>query len=581
LYSGCFDDVPDIDAQRKDLIRAWGNCRVVERKRYTVASRASRHQQYRGHLMLRNLLVLLFSFLACAVQAAEHFDGQSWWNTVKILADDKFEGRETGSTGERQAQAYIVQQLKVLGLEPAGSGGGYYQSVKLQTLEIQEASSSLALVRGGHARPLTLGEQAYFSTRYALAPKVDASLVFVGYGLNVPEQRYNDLAGLDLKGKIAVVFTGSPAEIPSALSAHYQSRAERWKVLKDAGAIGLISIPNPASMEMSWSRMALNRNLPSMNLVGPEFDETAGAQLAVTFNPAYADMLLEGTGHTFAELAALGKDRKALPRFPLAVSLSAITHTSTHDVESTNVVARMPGRDPKLKGEYVVLSAHIDHLGVGEPINGDRIYNGAMDNGSGSALLLDIARSLKHAHTPLKRSVLFVWVTGEEKGLLGSKFFAAHPTVKPTSMIADINTDMFLPIIPLKVLTVYGLAESDLGDRVAKVAGDLGLRVQADPAPLHNVFIRSDQYNFIRHGIPSVMIDVGPTGAAEEKVLKDWRTNRYHAPSDDANQPVDLATAAGYEEVIRALTIEVADDPARPAWKQESFFRRFAAGGAN
>jgi Zn-dependent M28 family amino/carboxypeptidase len=528
--------------------------------------------------MLRNLLALLLPILLGTAQAAEHFDGQTWWSTVKVLADDQFEGRDTGSAGERQAQAYIVQQLKALGIAPAGSGG-YYQKVKLQTLEIQESSSSLSLVRGGHVQPLTLGEQAYFTTRFPLAPKIDAPLVFVGYGLDIPEQHYNDLASLDLKGKIAVVFTGSPAEIPSALSAHYQSRAERWRVLKAAGAIGLISIPNPASIEMSWSRMALNRNLPSMNLVGPEFDETAGAQLGAVFNPAYADMLFEGTGHTFAEIAALGKDRKALPRFPLNVSLSAVTHTSSHEVNSTNVVARMPGTDRKLKGEYVVLSAHIDHLGIGEPINGDRIYNGAMDNGSGSALLLDVARSLKQARTPIKRSVLFVWVTGEEKGLLGSKFFAAHPTVAPTSMVADINTDMFLPIIPLKVLTVYGLAESDLGDRVAKIAASQGLRVQADPAPLHNVFIRSDQYNFVRHGIPSVMIDVGPTDAAEEKTLHDWRANRYHAPSDDANQPVDLAAAAGYEEVIRALTISVANDPVRPAWKQDSFFRRYAGDG--
>jgi Zn-dependent M28 family amino/carboxypeptidase len=529
--------------------------------------------------MLRNLLALLFPVLVGTAQAADHFDGQTWWNTVKVLADDQFEGRDTGSTGERQAQAYIVQQLKSLGIEPAGSGG-YYQKVKLQTLEIQEASSSLSLVRGDHVRPLTLGEQAYFTTRFPLAPKIDAPLVFVGYGLDIPEQHYSDLSGVDLKGKIAVVLTGSPGEIPSALSAHYQSRAERWRVLKAAGAIGVISIPNPASMEMSWSRMALNRNLPSMNLVGPEFDETAGAQLGVTFNPAYADLLFEGTGHTFAEIAALGKDRKALPRFPLDVSMRAITQTSSHEVQSTNVVARLPGTDPKLKGEYVVLSAHIDHLGIGEPINGDRIYNGAMDNGSGSALLLDVARSLKQARTPIKRSVLFVWVTGEEKGLLGSKFFAAHPTVAPTSMIADINTDMFLPIIPLKVLTVYGLAESDLGDRVTTVAANQGLRVQADPAPLHNVFIRSDQYNFVRHGIPSVMIDVGPADAADEKTLHDWRANRYHAPSDDANQPVDLATAAGYEEVIRALTISVANDPVRPAWKPDSFFRRYAAGGA-
>jgi Zn-dependent M28 family amino/carboxypeptidase len=526
--------------------------------------------------MLRILLGLLLTIMTCAAQASANFDGQSWWSTVKILADDKFEGRETGSAGERQAQAYIVQQLKALGIQPAGSNG-YYQRLKLRTTEIQEASSSLALVRDGHSQPLSLGEQAYFSTRYALAPKVDAPLVFVGYGLKIPEQGYDDLAGLDLNGKVAVVLTGSPAEIPSALSAHYQSRAERWKILKAAGAIGVVSIPNPASMEMSWSRMTLNRALPSMDLVGPEFDETAGSQLAVIFNPAYADLLFEGTGHTFAEIAALGKDRKALPRFPLGVSISAVIQTSSHEVDSTNVVARMPGRDPKLKREYVVLSAHIDHLGVGAPINGDPIYNGAMDNGSGSALLLDVARSLKRTHAPIKRSVLFVWVTAEEKGLLGSKYFAAHPTVAPKSMIADINTDMFLPIIPLKTLTVYGLQESDLGDRVAQVAADHGIRVQADPAPLHNVFIRSDQYSFVRHGIPSVMIDVAPSGAAEEQTLKDWRASHYHAPSDDANQPVDLATAAGYLEVIRALTLDVANDPARPAWKQDSFFRRYAA----
>jgi Zn-dependent M28 family amino/carboxypeptidase len=531
--------------------------------------------------MSRSLLALLVLVFSCPVQSAEHFDGKTWWDTVTVLADDKFEGRDTGSKGEREAQAYIVQQLKALGVEPAGTTG-FYQPIELRTLEIREAESSLALVREGRARPLALGEQAYFSTRYALAPHLDAPLTFVGYGLNIPETGYNDLAGLDLNGKVAVVLTGSPADVPSALSAHYQSRAERWKVLKAAGAIGLITIPNPASMDIPWSRMSLNRNRPSMDLDYPEFDETAGVKLAITFNPAYADLLLEGTGHTFAELAALAKDRRALPRFPLLVSVKATTNTITHEVRSTNIVARIQGADPKLKVEYVVLSAHIDHLGIGEPINGDRIYNGAMDNGSGSALLLDVARSLKHSHTRLRRSVLFVWVTGEEKGLLGSKFFAAHPTVKATSMIADINSDMFLPIIPIKVLTVYGLAESDLGDRVKQVADPLGLRVQPDPAPLRNVFIRSDQYNFVREGIPSVMIDVGYTpGSPEEKIMKDWRTERYHAPSDDANQPVNLAAAAGYEEVIRALTVAVADDPRRPAWKQDSFFRRYAAPAGN
>jgi Zn-dependent M28 family amino/carboxypeptidase len=326
--------------------------------------------------------------------------------------------------------------------------------------------------------------------------------------------------------------------------------------------------------------MALNRNHPGMDLSDPEFDETAGGQLGVVFNPAYADMLFEGTGHTFAEIAALGKDRKPMPHFPLRVSVSATSVTHAETVESRNIVAQISGSDQALKSEYVVLSAHIDHVGIGEPINGDRIYNGAMDNGSGSALLLDIARSLKQTHTKLKRSLLLVWVTGEEKGLLGSKFFAAHPTVAANSMIADINTDMFLPIVPLTVLTVYGLAESDLGERVTQVAKRLGVRVQPDPKPLLNVFIRSDQYNFVRHGVPSLMIAIGAApGTPEENTLSTWLTERYHAPSDDTNQPVNLGSAAAYEEVIRALTIEVANDPKRPQWKQDSFFRRYAAGG--
>jgi Zn-dependent M28 family amino/carboxypeptidase len=529
--------------------------------------------------MLQRSAALLLIIVACTAQGAEHFDGKTWWDTVKEISDDKYEGRDTGSKGEHQAQEFIVGKLKALGVEPAGSDG-YFQGVKLRTLEIDESHCQLSLVRDGHAQTLTLGEHAYFSTRYPLAPKVDAPLIFVGYGLNIPEKHYDDFAGLDLKDKVAVILTGSPADVPSALSAHYQSRAERWKALKAAGAIGVIQIQNPASVDLPWARSSLNRNHLSMDLVGPEFDETSGAKLAVAFNPAHADLLLQGSGHTFEELAALGKDRKPLPHFPLKVSVRATTATHSREIDSTNVVARIPGTDPKLKAEYVVLSAHIDHVGIGEPINGDRIYNGAMDNGSGSALLLDIARSLKESHTTLKRSLLLVWVTGEEKGLLGSKYFAEHPTVAPKSMIADINTDMFLPIVPLKVLTVFGLAESDLGERVTQVGEHLNVQIQPDPLPLLNVFIRSDQYNFVRHGIPSVMIDVGAVpGSPEAATLKTWRTERYHAPSDDAQQPVNLATAAGYEEVIRALTIEVANDPKRPQWKQDSFFRRYEAAG--
>ena len=530
--------------------------------------------------MLKKFLLivsLLLAISALSQQAAPaHFDGKTWWDYVKVLADDNMEGRETGSAGLRRAEVYIVDQLKQAGIQPAGTDG-YYQAVKFQSRQIIERDSSLALVRNGKVEPLTLGEDAYLSTRIDLAPEVEAPLVFVGYGLSIPEKNYDDLSGLDLNGKVAVILSGSPADIPGPLASHYQSAAERWKALRKAGAVGTITITNPANMDVPWSRVSVNRALPSMALVGSEFNETEGYKLAVVFNPAKADRLFEGSGHSFEELLNIAKDRKQLPRFPLTASIKAKARVEKKNLESANVVGTLSGSDPELKNEYVVLSAHIDHLGIGEPINGDRIYNGAMDNGSGSALLLDLVSSLKKSPEKLKRSILIVFVTGEEKGLLGSKYFTAHPTVDPKTMVADINTDMFLPIVPLKVLTVYGLAESDLGDTVREVARARGIDIQPDQMPERNIFIRSDQYNFIRHGIPALAIGVGFTpGSPEQKIFKDWLTQRYHAPSDDVNQPVDLATAAGYEEVIRGLTISVAENPHRPQWKQDSFFRRYA-----
>ena len=522
---------------------------------------------------------LLVAICALAQQTAPtRFDGKTWWDYVKVLADDNMEDRETGSAGLQRAEAYIVEQLKRAGIQPAGSDG-YYQQIKFQSREIVEKDSSLALVRDGKVQPLALGEDAFFSTRVDLAPELQAPLVFVGYGLRIPEKNYDDLAGLDLNGKVAVILAGSPADIPGPLSSHYQTATERWKTLHAAGAVGIISIANPAAMDIPWSRMSVNRTHPSMSLADPEFNETEGEKLVLYFNPASAGKLFEGSGHTFDELVTIAKERKQLPRFPLAASIKVKAALEKKDLESANVIAKLPGNDPALKNEYVVLSAHIDHLGIGAPINGDSIYNGAMDNASGSALLLDIAASLKKSPEKLKRSILFLFVTGEEKGLLGSKYFATHPTVDAKSMVADINVDMFLPIVPLKILTVYGLAESDLGDMARQVAESHGITVQADLEPQRNIFIRSDQYNFLRHGVPALAMGVGATpGSPEQKILKDWLTQRYHAPSDDLNQPVDLASAALYEEVVRGLIIAVAQSPQRPQWKQDSFFRRYAQG---
>ena len=313
-----------------------------------------------------------------------------------------------------------------------------------------------------------------------------------------------------------------------------------------------------------------------MVLADPSLDDAAGVKFLATFNPAHAQKLFEGSGHSFDEIAALGKDRQPLPTFPLAVSIKARATMIVKEVQSANIVAQYPGSDAKLKEQYVVLSAHMDHLGIGEPINGDRIYNGAMDNGSGSALLLDLAAAFSQQKIKTRRSLLFVWVTAEEKGLLGSRYFAAQPTVPAASLVADINTDMFLPIFPLKIVTVFGLNESDLGDAASRAAEKEGATFQSDPEPLRNLFIRSDQYSFIREGIPSLSMKIGfQKDSPEAAISKKWLTERYHAPSDDLEQPIDLAAAGKFEDIARDVTLEVANADARPEWKPDSFFKRF------
>jgi len=532
----------------------------------------------RSTLSVILLLVVAAGSSGQQSSSALHFDGNSWWSHVKFLADDSLEGRDTGSEGLRKAQAYAVEQLQKAGLEPAGTNG-FYQAVRFNQYEVDEAKSSLALVTNGQAKPLSFADDAFISSRATRnSANLTAPLVFIGYGLKIPEKNLDELAGLDLKGKIVVYLAGSPSDIPTALASHYQTAGERWKSLRAAGAIGTISIANPASMDIPWSRISVNRNHPSMDLADAEFNETPGLQLGVAFNPASAEQLFTGSSHTFAELAALGKDRKPLPHFSLAVSLQANAVIQTKSLESANLVAKLVGSDPALKNEFVVLSAHIDHVGIGAPINGDRIYNGAMDDGSGSALVMDIAASLKAHPEKLQRSILFLLVTAEEKGLLGSKYFAAHPTVSPKSIVADVNVDMFLPIVPLKILKIEGIEESDLGTRAATIAQSMGIKPIPDPEPLRNAFIRSDQYSFIKKGVPSVKVDAGfELGTPEQKIFKDWLTNRYHAPSDDVNQPVDLQSAATYEEFTRRLLLETANNAARPHWKPDSFFRRYAA----
>ena len=524
-------------------------------------------------------LLLIGTVLAGGLVLARSADdpGARWWAHVAFLASDDLQGRDTGSEGHTKAADYVAGQFKAAGLAPAGTAG-YRQPVQFTSRKIVEAQSSLALVRDGKVDPVALGPDAAFSMRIDPAPQVDAPLAFVGYGLSIPELKIDDFAGQDLRGKVVVYLLGSPAGVPDALSAHAQSAAVRWAALKQAGAIGAIAVQHPARIEPPWDRSTLGRLQPAMSLADPALDDSAGQQVAIGFNPASAERLFAGSGHTFAEMVALADTRKPLPGFALPSVVRAKVTVEKTTITSDNVAAKLVGSDPALRDEYVVLSAHLDHLGVGGAVGGDRIYNGAMDNASGIASLIETAAALARSPEKPKRSILFVAVTAEEKGLLGSRYFATHPTVPAKAIVANINMDMFLPLFPMKSVMVFGLDESDLGASVRQVAASMGLGVQGDPEPLRNRFIRSDQYSFIRQGVPALALKVGYAPDSPDAATNAaWTKERYHAPSDDLQQPINRGAAVVFNDLLVRLTTVVANQPQRPRWNDTSFFKRFAA----
>ena len=533
----------------------------------------------------------LFILFATALLAADFAaEGNLWWAHVQYLADDKLEGRQAGSEGYRKAVEYVQTAFDRLGLKPAGTSG-YQQPIQFETRLVVEDQSSLALIREDGSQELALGQDVSFSPRGNVAPAVDAPLVFVGYGMSIPEAHYSDLAGLDLRGKIAIfVNAAGPAQAPDNLKSHYASSGERWAALHKAGAIGIAAIANPrmpqpgsagntatAGGAARGGRGGRGPVQPTFLLADKNLQDGEGMSIALTITRQGAAKFFAGTGHTYEEILKLAQANEPLPTFAIAAKLRSSVTVRRDTVSASNVAAMLPGADDKLKNEFVVMSAHLDHLGIGRPVNGDSIYNGAMDDASGIASLLEIARIMKESGHPLKRSVIFLAVTAEEKGELGSRYFAANPTVPGKQIVADINLDMFLPLYALKVIEVQGLAESSLGETVKAAAADFGVAVQVDREPEQNRFIRSDQYSFIKQGIPSLAFKFGyEFGSPEEKIRRDWVRNIYHKPADDLSQPVDKEGAAKFDRVIADLLERVANDSARPRWHDDSFFRRFA-----
>jgi hypothetical protein len=532
-----------------------------------------------AHRIRNSALVIAGALIVTGASAADPLAraakvGERCWQDVRVLADDGMEGRRTGSEGHRRAANFVAEEFRKAGLQPGGDHG-YLQSVDLEVRQINEAGSSLSLVVNGQSRPLKFGDDAGLLLRGNFARDVDAPLVFVGHGLQLPEYGIDDLAGLDLKGKVVVAFSAAPGNVPGAVGAHFGSASERWRVYRAAGAVGMMFIPNPFSMDLPWERAVQQRLEPFMVLRGLD-DQFVGQKIWAMLNPARFPVLLEGTPHKADDLLALLKDGKPLPHFDLPAKLTAVIEANVTSVTSENVVGIRQGSDPKLRHEYVVLSAHLDHLGVRGSGEGDRIFNGAMDNAAGIAVLLQVARDLQKGKAP-RRSIVFAAVTAEEMGLLGSRAFVAQAQARGMRIIANLNSDMFLPLYPLKQLVVFGLEESNLADDVRAVAGQLGVEVQSDPQPQRNRFIRSDQYSFIRAGIPSLATKIGVVaGTPEAEIERKWQAERYHGVTDSLDQPVDLAAIGIYQELSKRLAVRVANRVEKPSWYPTSVFSKIA-----
>ena len=516
----------------------------------------------------------VFAVLATAFAGAGQNVPKRWWGHMQALASDETEGREPGTPGYDRSAEYVEKQFRVLGLSPAGTTG-FRQPVQLVSRLLDEARTSLSLARRDRVRRLDAATEAYVTPTSDLVASGEFQLVFVGHGLTIPQLGIRDLEGVDLKGKVAVFIHAAPRRALGPVASQAQRVDKRWPAMRAAGAVGYVTLATPRDLEeLPWDRTAEVRHATDLDFADPELNSSRGWQSGAIFvNPAAAEPWFEGSGHTFAEILADTEADRPLPRFPLAVSLRVTSGQTVKNISSDNLIAKLDGTDERLRNQFVVLSAHLDALGVGTPVKGDRIYNGALDNASGVATVLELAARLVSGPR-LRRSVLFFIPTGEEQGLIGSEYFVHRPTVPLRSMVANLNFDILRTYLPWKAYVGYGAEESDLDDDVRAVAKAAGVAVVPDPHPEANLFTRSDQYNFVKAGIPAVFGNIGFTaGSPEDRLLIEWQRDRYHAPSDDLAQPFDGNTVRAFNDFTEALLRRVGNRTEPPRWKPTSRFR--------
>jgi len=504
-----------------------------------------------------------------------------------FLADDALRGRDTGTVEYEIAARYVAAELRETGLEPAGTDGGYLQPVRYRrsTLDLESAR---VVIHGGEGDVELAWKEDFLMGGDAgrAEAEVTAPVVFVGYGVAAPELGWDDFAGLDVEGKVLLQLRGAPASFPHDQRAFYSSGRTKQDLAVERGAVGILTMSTRDRLErVPWELSTRNAGRPGLEWIdddGSIRDYAPQIRGAATLGPTGARRLLAAAGRDYDELLE-AEATGAVEGFELPVEVTLARRTRHDEVAASNVVARLPGSDPALAAEHVVYSAHLDHVGVGTEVDGDAIYNGLYDNAMGTAVLLQVARLFAGQPRAPRRSILFLAVGGEEKGLLGSDYFAHHPTVPIDSIVANVNLDMPLFLFPLSEVIAFGSEHSDLEHAVATAAESVAWTLVEDPMPEETLFIRSDQYSFVRRGVPSIFVVTGfgssDPGVDGRAVWRAFLAERYHTPQDQPGVPVDWPSAVAFTRMNHEIGRLIAEADEAPEWNEGDFFgERFGRG---
>ncbi len=505
----------------------------------------------------------------------KRISGDSLFRHIAFLGSDSLAGRGTGTRGGEIAAAYIADELAKCNIQPAGDEHTYFQQIPMHGSR-PLANSNFQIITKRGATPLALGKDylLYNTGASTFVPK-PVPLVFVGYGIVAPEYDYNDYQALNVVGKIVVFLSGEPASNePSYFAGSqptlYSFPETKQKMALARGAVGSIMIPTPGQeFSRDWQAWLHEFAFEDVRL----FYSVTG-NLSVVVNPETASLLFEDAPYSLKQIFNMEAVNN-LRSFQLAVSASFRGSFQQRDFLSPNVIGLLRGNDAQLKDTYVIISAHYDHLGIGPATKADSIYNGVFDNAAGVAAVLEIARVMAALPEKPKRSVLFLFLTGEEKGLLGSSYYVDHPVVPLYQTLANLNVDGLAMFDTFNDVVGVGAELSTLGELLEEVAAALGLRVSAIPSPFPETasFARSDQITFAKAGIPALLVMEGPDyrhtsrEAGLQRLIK-WGQEIYHTPFDDLRQSLNLAAAQQHTQVLLALSLALANSAKAPQWQK-------------